>query len=80
MWRTAVPRWPADSTPALLATAVELLDENNRMFFQAHAKKNAKWRKPIQITRPGDDAPRKRLATPAETARFFKGRIRVKES
>lgn len=47
-------------TEELLATIAELIDRADRNFIAAHSKRNARKPRPIQITRPGELARRKR--------------------
>jgi hypothetical protein len=39
----------------LLATQAELIDQGNRLFYQAHAKKGSRDPEPIKIRRPWDE-------------------------
>lgn len=55
----------------LLATIAEVLDAGNRMYFRAHAKKNARLPKALRIPRPSERRRRpKRKATAEEIARM----------
>jgi hypothetical protein len=72
------------NTEELLAIACELIDQSNRLFFQANSKKGSKPPKPIEIRRPGRDDPsptsaetgRRRQATSEELRAFFGGAAR----
>lgn len=44
--------WAWTYTEELLATASELIDLGNRMFYSANSKKGARVPKPIEIKRP----------------------------
>ena len=68
-------RW--DNTAELLATLIEVVDQGNRWFYQAHIREGGEVPDPVQVVRPGpqgeDDEPRP--ATAAEMREFFGGAV-----